>query len=128
MGGEWHPFIPSSNPASQPDLRAKEEEAATAKLVGEEKEVIARAVDSAAEKGATVSEQIEVRDAATLRVRTIKGMEMRESWLAWARPAWRDFLVEVNVFDHTAAIKRDRQWVAFICWPNDTVGLIPMTK
>lgn len=41
--------------------------------------------------------------------RKVKGMELNEGFLSWMRPAWRDFKVEINIFDKKAAIERDRQ-------------------
>lgn len=94
--GQWFPYIPSSDPTLRPMDRSDEErQCAIAQIAAEDE-----------------AYQMKRRKIGGVE-RKIQGMEIRdgECWYAWIRPAWRDFCVEINVFDRKKAMERDKQYV-----------------
>lgn len=86
--GEWHPYIPTSDPSRRPEKRYEEEKAHTEK----QKDNV--------EKKAKAKYQVGGK---------LDTMEEGESFFAWLRPGWRDFLVELNIFNRKGAEERDRK-------------------
>lgn len=93
--GEWHPYIPTSDPSRRPEKRYEEETTHTEKQMEKKKEE---------KKG-------EKTEAGVGR--KLDTMEEGESFFAWLRPGWRDFLVELNILNRKGAEERDRKCASF---------------
>lgn len=99
--GEWHPYIPTSDPSREPTERYKEETDHTDKQ---------KAIEEKAIKEKATKEKATKETGSGPAGEKLSTMEQGESFFAWLRPGWRDFLVELNILNRKGAEERDKKY------------------